>query len=108
MAALDWISGSAIALLEFVVGQVGFEVDASWHAPVLQQHAATLYQTCEATVLRHSIAAVGGYGDMALLPQTDLHMTGQGDGEPVLLVHGSLTDEPEVADWRESCRFATT
>lgn len=24
-------------------GQVGFEADASWHAPVLQQHAATQY-----------------------------------------------------------------
>jgi hypothetical protein len=42
-AALDQIIGSTIALLEFVVGQVGFEVDASWHAPVLQQPAATPY-----------------------------------------------------------------
>jgi hypothetical protein len=43
VAALDRIIGSTIALLEFVVGQMGCEVDASWHAPVLQLHAATPY-----------------------------------------------------------------
>jgi hypothetical protein len=44
MAALDRISCGAIPLLEFAVGEVGFEVDASWHAPVLQLHAATPYE----------------------------------------------------------------
>jgi hypothetical protein len=43
MAALDRISCRAIPLLEFVVGEVGVEVDASWHALVLQLHAATPY-----------------------------------------------------------------
>ncbi len=33
MAALDRIMCAAIAVLEFVVGQVGCEVDASWHVP---------------------------------------------------------------------------
>lgn len=41
MAALDWITYPAIAVVEFVVSQVGFEADASWHAPVLRQHVAT-------------------------------------------------------------------
>ena len=31
------------AVMEFVVGQVGCEADVSWHAPVLQLHAATPY-----------------------------------------------------------------
>lgn len=44
MATLDWISCAAIAVMEFVAGQVGFEVDASWHAPVLQRYAATPYE----------------------------------------------------------------
>ena len=48
MAALDRIIGSTIALLELVVGQVGFEVDASWHVPVLQLHAATPYDSVPA------------------------------------------------------------
>ena len=41
MAVLDRISCHAIPLLDFVVAEVGFEVATSWHAPVLQQHAAT-------------------------------------------------------------------
>lgn len=41
MTALGWIRCSAISLLKFVVGQMGFEVDASWHAPVLQLPAVT-------------------------------------------------------------------
>jgi hypothetical protein len=45
MAALDRITCMAIAGVEFVDSQVGFEADASWHAPVLQQHAATPYDT---------------------------------------------------------------
>ena len=36
MAALDRISYTAIAVMEFIVSQMGFEVDASGHAPVLQ------------------------------------------------------------------------
>jgi hypothetical protein len=36
MATLDRISYTAIAVMEFIVSQVGFEVDASGHAPVLQ------------------------------------------------------------------------
>jgi hypothetical protein len=46
MTALDRIGCSAIPLLEFVVSEVRFEVDASRHAPVLQLHAATPYQGC--------------------------------------------------------------
>lgn len=38
---------------------------------------------------------------MAALPTTDLHMTIRGHGEPVLLVHGSLTGDPALDDWRE-------
>jgi hypothetical protein len=45
MAALDRINCSAIALLEFVVGEVGCKVDTSWHAPVLRLHAATPYKS---------------------------------------------------------------
>ena len=44
VAALDRIIGSTIARVEFIVGEVGFEVDASWHAHVLQLHAATSYE----------------------------------------------------------------
>ena len=44
MAALDRIMCTAIAVMEFVVGQMGFEADASWRAPVLQPHAETPYQ----------------------------------------------------------------
>jgi hypothetical protein len=47
MAALAWIRCAPIPLLEFVVGQVGCEVDASWQAPVLQLHAATPYERSE-------------------------------------------------------------
>jgi hypothetical protein len=45
MAALGRIRCAPIPLLEFVVGEVGFEVDTSWHASVLQLHAATPYHT---------------------------------------------------------------
>ncbi len=45
MAALDRIMCAAIAVMEFVISQGGVEVDASWHAPVLQQHAATRYNS---------------------------------------------------------------
>lgn len=38
---------------------------------------------------------------MVPLPETNLHMTVRGDGEPVLLVHGSLTGDPALDDWRE-------
>jgi hypothetical protein len=34
-----------IAVMEFVVGEVGFALDASWHAPVLQLPTATPHQT---------------------------------------------------------------
>jgi hypothetical protein len=44
MAALDRIRGAAVVVME-VVGQVGFEVDASWHALVLDLHAATPHDT---------------------------------------------------------------
>jgi hypothetical protein len=43
--ALDWFVGVAISLVQLVVGQVGFEVDASWHALVLQRCCATPYET---------------------------------------------------------------
>jgi hypothetical protein len=33
MAALDRIMCPAVTVIEFVVGQMGCEVDASWHAP---------------------------------------------------------------------------
>jgi hypothetical protein len=49
MAALDRNRCGAIPPLEFV-GQVRLEVDASWHAPVLQLHAATPYQLSPAPV----------------------------------------------------------
>lgn len=32
------------AAMEFVVSQIGIEVDTSWHARILQHHAATPYQ----------------------------------------------------------------
>ena len=32
MAALDRVIGTAIAVMEFVVGQIGSEADAVWHA----------------------------------------------------------------------------
>ena len=35
---------AAIAAMEYVVGQVGFEADTSWHALVLQRHNATPYE----------------------------------------------------------------
>lgn len=44
MAALDRICDAAIAVVKFVVSQMGFEADVSWHALVLQQPAATPYQ----------------------------------------------------------------
>jgi hypothetical protein len=44
MAALDRIMCPVIAVVEFVVGQMGCEADVSWHAPVLQLHAATPYE----------------------------------------------------------------
>jgi hypothetical protein len=47
MAALDRICCVAIAVPEFVVGQVGFEADVSWHAPVLQLHTATPYEASD-------------------------------------------------------------
>jgi len=40
---LDRISCSAIPLLQFVVGEMGFEVDASWHALILHIYAPTPY-----------------------------------------------------------------
>jgi hypothetical protein len=45
MTALGRVVSAAIAVMEFVVGQVGFEADVSWHALVLQQHAATPYDS---------------------------------------------------------------
>lgn len=38
---------------------------------------------------------------MAPLSETDLYMTVRGNGEPVPLVHGSLSSDPELDDWRE-------
>lgn len=43
-AALNRVAGVPIPAMKFVVGQMGFEMDASWHACVLQQHVATRYQ----------------------------------------------------------------
>lgn len=43
MAALDRITCAAIAVMELVIGQVGFEMDVSWHDLVLQQYTATPY-----------------------------------------------------------------
>jgi hypothetical protein len=60
MAAFDWIIGSTIALLEFVVGEVGCEVDASWHAPVLQLHAATPYHSQQRSDAKRRLKAVSG------------------------------------------------
>jgi hypothetical protein len=34
MAPLDRIIRTAVAVVEFVVSQVGFEGDTSWHAPL--------------------------------------------------------------------------
>ena len=45
MTALDRMRCMAVAVMEFIVNQVRCEVDASWHAPVLQQHAAPAYHT---------------------------------------------------------------
>jgi hypothetical protein len=42
-ALIDLVAGPAIARLQPVIGQVGFEADALWHAPVLQWHGATPY-----------------------------------------------------------------
>jgi hypothetical protein len=50
MAALDRVSGTPIAPVVFIGGQVRFEADASRHVPVLQQHAATLYHLSPAPV----------------------------------------------------------
>lgn len=41
------------------------------------------------------------------LPQTDLHVTIWGDGDPVVLVHGSLTGDPPDDDWIEQRPLAT-
>lgn len=38
---------------------------------------------------------------MMQLPQTNLHVTVWGEGEPVVLVHGSLTTDPASDDWIE-------
>jgi hypothetical protein len=35
------------------------------------------------------------------LTQTNLHVTVWGEGEPVVLVHGSLTGDPPNDDWTE-------
>lgn len=35
------------------------------------------------------------------LPQTDLHVTVWGEGEPVVMVHGSFTADPASDDWIE-------
>jgi hypothetical protein len=40
---LDGIIGPPIAFVQLVVGQIGLEADASWHAPVLQQSRVTRY-----------------------------------------------------------------
>ena len=56
-AALDWIRCAPMPLLQFVVGQVGCEVDASWPAPVLQLHAATPYHI--RLILRAGSACIG-------------------------------------------------
>ena len=50
MAALDRVSGTPIVPVEFIDGQVGFEADASRHAPVLQQLDATPYHLSPAPV----------------------------------------------------------
>src|SRR6185437_6801011 len=41
--ALDGVMGLAIPLMQFEVGQIWLEADASWHAPVLQQSRVTPY-----------------------------------------------------------------
>jgi pimeloyl-ACP methyl ester carboxylesterase len=43
---------------------------------------------------------------MAELPASDLHVTVRGHGEPLLLIHGSLTGDPAVDDWREQASLA--
>lgn len=55
MAAFDRISCTAIAVMEFVIGQVGFKADASWHGPVLQQHAATPYHCSTSASMRRDL-----------------------------------------------------
>jgi hypothetical protein len=42
-AALDGIVSMAVVLMQFVVGQIGLEADAFWHAQVLQQSRVTRY-----------------------------------------------------------------
>src|SRR5262245_10315519 len=51
VGTLDRITYPAIAVVEFFVSQVGFEVDTSWHVPVLQLHAATPYNPHSARAL---------------------------------------------------------
>jgi hypothetical protein len=43
MAALDRTSGAAVAVVEFIVSEVRFEANVSWHAPVRQLPAVTPY-----------------------------------------------------------------
>jgi hypothetical protein len=75
VTALDGIGGVSIAVVEFVVGQMGFEVDASWHAFVLQQHEATPYehfwQDTEQTVI-----CFDAYLYTDLRDSSEIHPTG--------------------------------
>lgn len=43
---------------------------------------------------------------MTTLPLTELHVTVRGCGEPLLLIHGSLSGDPAVDDWREQAVLA--
>jgi len=62
MAPFNRIICASVAVVEFVVVEVGFEVDVSWHAPVLQLHAATPYYplaACPAERLEHATGCAG-------------------------------------------------
>lgn len=43
---------------------------------------------------------------MTSFPATELHMTVRGHGEPLLLIHGSLSGDPELDDWSEQASLA--
>jgi len=49
-AALDWITGVTIALMQRVFGQRGMEMDTSWPAADLQQSRVTWYEVTHAAL----------------------------------------------------------
>jgi hypothetical protein len=78
VGTLDRITCPAIAVVEFVVSQVGYEVDASWHVPVLQLHAATPYDTPSLPYLEPAPSVVRYIGSAGTFP---LHLRHASIGE---------------------------